>query len=118
MPIGIDKKIGVRKAIPNKPYLLAIFIITTCLILLFFFFAARFSTKNLKKFWLKKEKIKMPITPPVIEKIKVCKKLKSYLIIESGIANKNLTPLKEITANIFNKIDTVLKLVLKRSAIS
>ena len=45
-----------------------------------------------------------PITPPITEKSKVCKKLKSYLMADSGIANKNLTPLKEITANILKTV--------------
>ena len=77
---------------------------------LFFLLDFNLLERNLEIFSLKYEKMNTPITPPITEKSKVCKKLKSYLMADSGIANKNLTPLKEITANIFKKTVTILLL--------
>lgn len=81
---------------------------TACLIPLFFLLDFNLLKRNLEIFSLKYEKMNIPITPPITEKSKVCKKLKSYLMADSDIANKNLTLLKEITANIFKKTVTIL----------
>ena len=71
MPIGIDKNIGVKKAMPNKPYLRAVLIANIFFILLFFTVFFLLDAMNLYILLLKKEKIKILNTPPTTEKRRV-----------------------------------------------